>query len=227
MRSHRLGDSLKYHKLNPSEVSLIIPTEQEIDSLIAGCGKKTAAIPQTIKETGMRIGEVLRLTWTCLDVERNILTLNAPEKHGRPRACKVSSKLVGMLQALPKKNEIIFAGIKPKHAQNCFKHSRRKLAIKLDNPRFAKIHFHLIRHWFGTTEYHKKPDLIHVQKLLGHRNVLATQIYVNLEQALFRDANDEYHVKVADTVEEATKLIAVGYEYVSTMGDKQMYRKRK
>ena len=93
--------------------------------------------------------------------------------------------------------------------------------------RTLSFHFNLIRHLFGTTEYHKKPDLIHVQKLLGHRNVLATQIYVKLEQALFRDANDEYHAKAADTVEEATKLIAVGYEYVSTMGDKQIYRKRK
>jgi len=204
-----------------------IPTEQEIDALICGCGKKTATILQTIKETGMRIGEALRLKWTWLDIERNILTLNAPEKHGRPRACKVSSKLVGMLQALPKKNETIFAGVKPKYAQNCFKHSRRRLAKKLGNPRLAKIHFHLIRHWFGTMEYHKKPDLIHVQKLLGHRNVSATQIYINLEQALFREANDEYHVKVAETVEEATKLIAVGYEYVSTMSDKQIYRKRK
>jgi hypothetical protein len=49
-----------------------------------------------------------------------------------------------------------------------------------------------------------------MQKLLGHRNVLATQIYVNLEQALFRDANDKYHVKVAETVEKAIKLIVVG-----------------
>jgi hypothetical protein len=64
-------------------------------------------------------------------------------------------------------------------------------------------------------------------KLLGHRNVFATQIYVNFEQALFREANDEYPVEVAETVEEAIKLIAVGYEYVSTMGDKQIYRKRK
>jgi hypothetical protein len=64
-------------------------------------------------------------------------------------------------------------------------------------------------------------------KLLGHRNVLATQIYVNLEQALFREANDEYHAKVAETVKEAIKLIAAGYEYVSTMGDKQIYGKRK
>lgn len=215
----------KYHL--EEKLPEFIPTEQEIDALIAGCGKKTAAILQTIKETGMRIGEVLRLKWTWLDAERNILTLNAPEKHGRPRACKVSSKLVGMLQALPKKNEIIFAGVKPKYAQNGFKHSRRRLAKKLGNPRLAKIHFHLIRHWYGTMEYHKKPDLLHVQKLLGHRNVLATQIYINLEQALFKDVNDEYHVKVAETVEEATKLISVGYEYVSTMNDQQIYRKRK
>jgi integrase len=89
------------------------------------------------------------------------------------------------------------------------------------------LHFHLIRHWFGTTQYHKNPDLMHVQKLLGHRNILATQIYVNLDQAIFGEANDEYHVKVAETVEEATNLIAVGYEYVSTMENKQIYRKRK
>jgi site-specific recombinase XerD len=129
-----------------------------------------------------------------------------------------------MLQALSKKNEVIFGGIKPKHAQNCFKHSRRKLAKNLNNPRLAKIHFHLIRHWFGTVEYHKKPDLVHVQKQLGHKNLLATQIYINLEQALFKDANDEYHVKVAETVEEAMKPIAVGYEYVSNMGESKSTR---
>ena len=115
-----------------------IPTEQEIGTLISECGKKTATILQTIKVTGMRIGEVLRLQWTWLDIERNILTLNAPEKHGRPRACKTSSELVGMLQALPKTNELIFAGVKPKYAQNCFKHSRSRLAKKLGNPRLAK-----------------------------------------------------------------------------------------
>jgi integrase len=33
-----------------------IPTEQEIDQLIAGCGPKTAAFLQLLKETGMRAG---------------------------------------------------------------------------------------------------------------------------------------------------------------------------
>jgi integrase len=155
------------------------------------------------------------------------LTLNAPEKNGRPRAFNISSKLVCMLQAMPKTNELVFGGTNPKSAQNCFKHSRHRLAKKLGNPRLAKIHFHLIRHRFVTMQYHKKPELIHVQKLLGHRKILATQIYINLEQVLFKDGNDEYHVKVAETVEEATKLVSVGYEYVSTMDSKQIYRKRK
>jgi integrase len=97
----------------------------------------------------------------------------------------------------------------------------------MKDTKLAKIHFHLIRHWFGTMQYHKKPDLIHVQKLLGHRNILATQIYINLERVLFKDGNDEYHVKVAETIEEATKLLAVGFEYVTTMDNKQIYRKRK
>ena len=50
---------------------------------------------------------------------------------------------------------------------------------------------------------------------------------LNLDQALFGEAKEEYHVKVVETIEEATNLIAVGYEYVSTMNKKQIYRKRK
>lgn len=39
-----------------------IPTERELDDLIAGCGRKTAAFLQCLKETGMRMGECSRLT---------------------------------------------------------------------------------------------------------------------------------------------------------------------
>jgi len=101
-----------------------LPTEQEIDQLIAGCGKKTATILQAIKETGMRIGECLRLIWTALNTEANTLTLNTPEKHGLPRIFKVSPKLVMMLQALPKKHNRIFGVTTPRNAQNNFMKAR-------------------------------------------------------------------------------------------------------
>jgi site-specific recombinase XerD len=104
-----------------------------------------------------------------------------------------------MLGNLPKQNEKVFGKMTRSTAENCLRITRKKVAAKISNPRIAKIHYHLIRHWFGTMEYHKKPDMDHVRRLLGHKSILNTQIYVNMEKALFSTASDEYIVKVAST----------------------------
>lgn len=56
---------------------------------------------------------------------------------------------------------------------------------------------------------------------------MTTQIYVNMEQMLFSNIGDEYSVKVASTIEEALKLVEVGFEYVTEMEGKKLFRKRK
>ena len=203
-----------------------IPTEQEIDALIAGCGKKTATILQTLKETGMRIGECLSLNWTAVNSEAHTITLNTPEKNSLPRIFKVSAKLIGMLQTLPKISNKIFGRSNARNASVCLAQQRTKIARKLANPRIAKIHFHLIRHWKGTMEYHKTQSIVHVQRLLGHRSILNTQIYINLEQAIF-EANDDYEVKIAENLDAACKLLEVGFEYVTDMEGRKLFRKRK
>jgi len=76
-------------------------------------------------------------------------------------------------------------------------------------------------------EYHKTHDPDHVRRILGHRNILSTQVYINIEQALFSGNADEYHVKAVSTVEEAIALIEVGFEHVAEMDGKQLFRKRK
>jgi hypothetical protein len=75
-------------------------------------------------------------------------------------------------------------------------------------------------------EYHKTHDLVHVQRLLGHKSILNTMIYVNLEQAIF-EVSDDYVVKTASTIDEASKLLEVGFEYVTEMDGKKLFRKRK
>ena len=90
-------------------------------------------------------------------------------KNSLPRIFNISPKLVAILQSLPKINERIFGLTKPKYAQSNFSRSRKAIARKVGNPRLAKIHFHLIRHWFGTMEYHKKPDPDYVRRRLGHK----------------------------------------------------------
>jgi Phage integrase family len=105
--------------------------------------------------------------------------------------------------------------------------ARKRVATRISNQRIAKIHFHLIRHWYATMEYHKKPDLDHVGRMLGHRSLMNTQIYVNMEQMIFNSAPSDYFVKVASTVEEACKLLEVGFEFVTDIGVQKLFRKRK
>ena len=75
-------------------------------------------------------------------------------------------------------------------------------------------------------EYHKPQSIIRVQKLLGYKSVLNTQIYVNLEQAIF-EINEDYEIKTAETLDDACKLLEVGFEYVTDMEGKKLFRKRK
>lgn len=79
-----------------------IPTEHELDALIAGCGKKTSTFLQLLKETAMRAGEAKKLRWIDIDFEKCLITLNYPEKGGNPRIWKVSTKLMDMSNFLPR-----------------------------------------------------------------------------------------------------------------------------
>jgi hypothetical protein len=72
-------------------------------------------------------------------------------------------------------------------------------------------------------EYAKTKDILHVMRLLGHRNTNNTLIYTQLVD--FQD--DEYVPKVARTVEEACQLVEAGFEYVCEMDGAKIFRKRK
>lgn len=74
-------------------------------------------------------------------------------------------------------------------------------------------------------EYHKTKDILHVMRILSHRNINNTLRYTQLIQT----DDDEFISKVAKTVEDACKLIDTGYEYVTEFQDQgaKIFRKRK
>jgi GMP synthase PP-ATPase subunit len=76
-------------------------------------------------------------------------------------------------------------------------------------------------------EYHKTKDILHVMQLLGHKNIKNTLIYIQLEEALFKKGETEYICKVASTVEEAKQLVEAGFEYVTEIDGKKLFRKPK
>jgi len=204
-----------------------IPLEKEIDQLISGCGFKTGTFLQLLKETGLRSGEAIRLKWRDLDTANRLLIVNDPEKGGSPRIFKLSRSLVERLNALPKVSERIFGNVSLKTLRRMFEEQRKRLAKKTRNPRLLRITFHTIRHWYATTLYHKTKDILFVKKMLGHRSLKNTLIYIDLERAIYGDPeSDEYVVKVASTLEEACRLIEKGFEYVTEMEGYKIFRKR-
>jgi len=168
------------------------------------------------------------LKWIDIDEERRIITLNAPEKGSNPRMWEVSAKLNNMLNALPKKVELVFGNPNTRVMRSVFCGMRKGVAEKLQNPRLVRISFHTFRHWKTTMLYHQTKDPYYVQHFLGHKKLTSTEIYINIEHTLFEaGANDEFTVKVAEKPEEIKALLEVGFEYVCQKDSLIFLRKRK
>jgi integrase len=115
-----------------------------------------------------------------------------------------------MLKALPKKSQKVFAG-SLRHFGRSFRRQRKRIAEKLRNPRLNSITFHTLRHWKATMEYYRTKDSLHVKQLLGHKNINSTLLYTQLVS--FKE--DEFHVTVAENVDEACELVEAGFQYVT------------
>jgi integrase len=78
----------------------------------------------------MRIGEACRLKWIDLDPEHNTVTVNEPEKNSQPRMFKIDGRLAAMLNALPRINDRVFAGMMPRSVAVSLSRLRKKVAQK-------------------------------------------------------------------------------------------------
>ena len=214
-----------------------VPTEEQVDALIAGVGKRTAPFLQLLKETGARLGEAVKLKWTDIDLARGTVSINTPEKKSLPRILKISPTLITMLNVLPRTTAYVFIrdeksvetnlkknfSIAKSTKEKNFRDQRHKLARKLGNETLKQIHLHTFRHFYATMLYAKTLNILKVQQALGHKNLMNTQIYTHL----INFQSDEYDVQIAETLDEAKKLLEAGFDYVTDMDGFKLFRKRK
>jgi len=203
-----------------------IPTEAELNELIAGLGKILAVFCQILKDTGARSGEIARLHWEAIDFNTHTINIIA-EKRSNGRVLPLTEKTLGMLTKLKRRKDgKMFSSISSLRSN--FVITRRKIAEKLNNPNILKIHFHTFRHWKATTELHNYHDRERVQIILGHKNADSTETYVHIDKMLYLSTTtDQFVCKVADTLEDALKLIEAGYEYHVEIQGHKVFRKRK
>ncbi len=63
-------------------------------------------------------------------------------------------------------------------------------------------------------EYHRTKNIIHVQLVIGPKNIQNTMVYITLSRELFK-GQQEYVSKVAKDAREACALVDAGFEYVT------------
>lgn len=188
-----------------------------------------STVLQILKETGMRIGELTQLAPLDIDTERKTVNIT-PEKGSNPRILPISDKLIGMIKNLSRDPRATYTTLFQPHKDTLRDYlccQRKALAEKLGNPRIAKIGFHTLRHWKGTMEYHNTKDIVHVKYTLGHKSITSTMIYINLENALFLQTDENFACKVAHNEQEEQELIQAGFTYVSERNELHFYKKRK
>ena len=203
---------------------VFIPQENELDQLVSGSKHQLATFLQALKETASRFGELLQVEWKDLDTEAMKIAINHPEKGSNARQVKISQKLLLMINQLPRTHKTIFSYTDKDSLRKNFQRARKRIAKNVENPRLLQIHFHTFRHWKATHELKKNHNLWNVAKLLGHKDLKNTQIYV----ATLGELSDEWIGEVATTKEERLKLINDGWQFVEMDKDgNSYYRKAK
>jgi integrase len=144
-----------------------LPTDAEIERLahVAGDDLSTATgrafhAFRFACETAMRAGEIVGLTWDCVDLDRRVAHLPMT-KNGRSRDVPMTADAVNLLRALPVGDPVF--GLTSRQLDALFRSMRAKAEIE-------GLRFHDSRA-YALTRLARKVDVLTLAKISGHRDL--------------------------------------------------------
>jgi len=174
-------------------------TIEEIDTLLENCGKDLYPIFYTFINTGMRLGELLNLTWSDVDFNLRKINIRAKEfwtpKSGE-RSIPLNIGTYDLLKEIKSKTKekvFVFSGKNGGKLTIKLRERLKTITKRCGFPDVTKIH--TFRHTFASHLVMKGVDLPTVQKLLGHSDIQTTMIYSHLTSDHLVDAVDKLNFK--------------------------------
>jgi site-specific recombinase XerD len=158
-------------------------SREEVDALFkVTTNIKHLSILMTVYSGGLRVGEVVQLRVSDIDVERMVIRIDQG-KGRKDRYVMLSKKLVPVLNdycGKYKPSYWLFPGQKPdrpldrRSAQRVFKKSKEAAGIN------KNVTAHSLRHSFATHLLEDGANIRVVQRLLGHRSLNSTAVYTHV-----------------------------------------------
>jgi integrase len=211
-----------YHQ---NEATVPVPDEKDLDLLINAARRKMATFLLCLKETFADPSEIVYAEW--IDLAGDVLSINHPVKGHLPGKYQLSSRLIAMLNALPRKNKRIFATTY-KNLYSCLENLRSKAAEKFQNPALKQISFKSFRHWGGSMiAYYSNGNPLVIMRVLRHKSFESSRKYIHTIE--FKD--EDFDTATATTPEEIQQLGKAGwtkYDEITFSGvQMHFYRKPK
>ncbi|HSL03374.1 MAG TPA: tyrosine-type recombinase/integrase [Nitrospiraceae bacterium] len=153
---------------------------EEEPRLLQGCAPWLHDLVTFALHTGMRMGEILELTWRGVDFNRRTVMV-VRSKNGERQTIPINETVLSVLRQKSKVRSLstelvfcsrVFTSMEAGHLRRSFRAALRKARIE-------DFHFHDLRHTFATRLVQAGVDLYKVQRLLGHKSPIMTQRYAH------------------------------------------------
>jgi integrase len=160
-------------------------TPEEAARLLDACPKSRNEHLTDLVEfalfTGMRRGEVLGLTWECVDRARGVVLLDVT-KNGRRREVPLNVRADAVLARRgPKSSGLVFGTRRWDHFRTAWENA-------VERAKLADFHFHDLRHTFASWAVQRGATLQEVKDLLGHSSLAMVMRYAHLSPEHLRTA---------------------------------------
>ena len=199
-------------KYKQEETILVIHDEKLLDALVIySRSRRMTAFLQCLKETYADPGEILALEWK--EIKGNVISITHPVKGHLPGQYKVSTRLISMINSLPKVDKRVFPTTY-RAMNNCLRSLKKKVANKLQEPAIRDVTFKSYRHFGGSMLAHyTNGNVLTVKKMLRHKSILNTMKYIHT----INFAESEFETTTATTPEEILELRKSGWQKYDEM----------
>jgi integrase len=201
----------------------LIPTAENINKIISASTTRYAAIFTILAETGLEAHELATMERKQIDTTQGIINARGCKGHNS-RSFKLKPATAEMLRQYLADNDQETPFPSSRSMGEMWRRTRNRLAKKLNQSELKNIPMRNLRHHFATYKYDQTKDILLLKTLLGHKKLETTMFYVQL---IAHDSDEEYTVKTASNVKEATDLIEHGFQYVTEIDNIKIFRKRK
>ncbi len=225
------GEVVRMPKIKPLQVppqKFDFLSVEEANRLIrAGNDPQWRAMVVVALRTGLRLGELLALDWTDIDLEASRLTVRrsvfgnqfVSPKSNRIRHIPLTDQTLRVLCAIKQPAGLVFKRRGPGPLNR--KTPARVISLLCTAAGIRQIGWHVLRHTFASHLAMGGVSMKAIQELLGHSDIRTTMRYAHLTPSILQDA-----VRVLESEPTPADTLVgqpAGNAFVAAVEDKQKH----